>query len=125
MFFIIASSFTFLIFGLGSGAIFVGKPVVNLLIGCFLVGVAEEFLCRGWLFNEFLERFGETKKGVWFSIPSRPPLPRSSMRPVSVSYLARFTTKPKTSGQLLSFTRCGISASCFRMLRRSCRKLQW
>ncbi|MBR6134154.1 CPBP family intramembrane metalloprotease [Candidatus Saccharibacteria bacterium] len=68
MFFIIASSFTFLIFGLGGGAIFAGKPVVNLLIGCFLVGVAEEFLCRGWLLNEFLERFGETKKGVWFSI---------------------------------------------------------
>lgn len=68
LFFIIASSFTFLIFGLANGAIFAGKPVVNLLIGCFLVGVAEEFLCRGWLLNEFLERYGDTKKGVWFSI---------------------------------------------------------
>jgi membrane protease YdiL (CAAX protease family) len=68
LFFLIASSFTFLIYGLGSGAIFAGKPVVNLLVGCFLVGVAEEFLCRGWLLNEFLERYGDTKKGVWFSI---------------------------------------------------------
>ena len=68
LFFLIASSFVFLIYGLGSGAIFAGKPVVNLLVGCFLVGVAEEFLCRGWLLNEFLERYGDTKKGVWFSI---------------------------------------------------------
>ena len=68
LFFLIASSFAFLIYGLGSGAIFAGKPVVNLLVGCFLVGVAEEFLCRGWLLNEFLERYGDTKKGVWFSI---------------------------------------------------------
>lgn len=46
--------------------------LINLLIGCFLVGVAEEFLCRGWLLNEFLERFGNNKKGVyesvWYSI---------------------------------------------------------
>lgn len=68
LFFIIASSFIFLMFGLANGAIFAGKPVVNLLVGCFLVGVAEEFLCRGWLLNEFLERYGDTKKGVWFSI---------------------------------------------------------
>ena len=45
-----------------------GLAVINLLIGCFLIGVAEEFLCRGWLLNEFLERFGSTKKGVWYSI---------------------------------------------------------
>jgi hypothetical protein len=34
--------------------------------------MAEEFLCRGWLLNEFLERFGDNKKGVygsvWYSI---------------------------------------------------------
>ena len=42
--------------------------ILNLLIGCFFIGVAEEFLCRGWLLNEFLERYGDTKKGVWYSI---------------------------------------------------------
>ena len=42
--------------------------VINLIRGCFLVGIAEEFLCRGWLLNEFLERYGNTKKGIWASI---------------------------------------------------------
>ena len=35
---------------------------------CLFKGVYEEFLCRGWLFNEFLERFGHTKKQVLLSI---------------------------------------------------------
>lgn len=42
--------------------------LLNLVVGCFLIGVAEEFLCRGWLLNEFLERYGDSKKGVWYSI---------------------------------------------------------
>ncbi len=41
---------------------------LNLLIGCFLVGTSEEFLCRGCLLNELLERCGNTKKGIWYSI---------------------------------------------------------
>lgn len=45
-----------------------GLAVLNLAVGCFLVGVSEELLCRGWLLNEFLEKFGNTKKGVWYSI---------------------------------------------------------
>ncbi len=45
-----------------------GLSVLNIAVGCFLVGVSEELLCRGWLLNEFLERFGTTKKGVWYSI---------------------------------------------------------
>lgn len=45
-----------------------GLAVLNIAIGCFLVGVSEELLCRGWLLNEFLEKFGNTKKGVWYSI---------------------------------------------------------
>ena len=44
------------------------SALLNIFIGCFLVGVAEEFLCRGWLLNEFLERFGDNKKGVIYSI---------------------------------------------------------
>ena len=42
--------------------------VINTAIFALLVGIYEEFLCRGWLLNEFLERYGETKKGVWISI---------------------------------------------------------
>ena len=45
-----------------------GLAVLNLAVGCFLVGLSEELLCRGWLLNEFLEKFGNTKKGVWYSI---------------------------------------------------------
>ncbi len=47
----------------------VSVPVLlNLALYCFLIGVVEEFLCRGWLFNEFLERFSDTKKGVILSV---------------------------------------------------------
>lgn len=41
---------------------------INLFILCFSIGVAEEFLCRGWIQNEFIERFGKTRKGVILSI---------------------------------------------------------
>jgi membrane protease YdiL (CAAX protease family) len=41
---------------------------VSLIILCFLVGIFEEFLCRAWLENEFIERFGSTKKGIIISI---------------------------------------------------------
>lgn len=34
----------------------------------FFVGVYEEFLCRGWLLNEFMERFGQNRKGVVYSV---------------------------------------------------------
>lgn len=42
--------------------------VVNVIILCFAIGVFEEFLCRGWIQNEFIERFGDTRKGVILSI---------------------------------------------------------
>ncbi len=57
-----------LISGVASQGFKGGLSIINLIVGCFFVGVAEEFLCRGWLLNEFLERFGDTKKGVWYSI---------------------------------------------------------
>jgi len=41
---------------------------VNVLILCVFVGIAEEFLCRGWLQNEFMERFSDDKKSVIKSI---------------------------------------------------------
>ncbi len=42
--------------------------LVNLMFFTYLVGLAEEFLCRGWVQNEFIERFGDNKKGVILSI---------------------------------------------------------
>ncbi len=42
--------------------------IFNLILFCCSIGVYEEFLCRGWLFNEFIERFGHTKKQVVWSI---------------------------------------------------------
>ena len=68
LFYLLGSALFMLIFGIIGGGFSSGLPVINILIGCFLVGITEEFLCRGWLLNEFLERFGETKKGVWYSI---------------------------------------------------------
>lgn len=41
---------------------------INIVVYCILIGFAEEFLCRGWLQNEFLERFGDSRKGVIKSI---------------------------------------------------------
>jgi membrane protease YdiL (CAAX protease family) len=42
--------------------------LVNLMFFTYLVGLAEEFLCRGWVQNEFIERFGDNRKGVILSI---------------------------------------------------------
>ena len=42
--------------------------IVNLLIYCLFIGIVEEFLCRGWLLNEFLERFSKNKKEIILSI---------------------------------------------------------
>lgn len=42
--------------------------VFALVLLTFAVGVFEELACRGWLLNEFVERFGDTRKNVIFSI---------------------------------------------------------
>ena len=42
--------------------------IFNLFIQCIFIGVVEEFLCRGWLLNEFLERFSSSKKEIILSI---------------------------------------------------------
>ena len=42
--------------------------VINLMVLCIGVGIGEEFLCRAWLQNEFMENFGSDKKGVVYSI---------------------------------------------------------
>ena len=41
---------------------------INVLILSIFIGIAEEFLCRGWLQNEFLERFSTNKKDIVKSI---------------------------------------------------------
>lgn len=68
LFYIIGSIIFVLMFGVMASFKFNPFVILNLIIGCFLIGVAEEFLCRGWLLNEFLERYGDSKKGVWYSI---------------------------------------------------------
>lgn len=41
---------------------------INLLLLTIFIGIAEEFLCRGWLQNEFIERYGDTKKHIVLSL---------------------------------------------------------
>lgn len=41
---------------------------INLLLLTIFIGIAEEFLCRGWLQNEFIERYGDSKKHIILSI---------------------------------------------------------
>lgn len=42
--------------------------IINLVLFCTAVGLAEEFLCRGWIQNEFIEKFGDSRKHVISSI---------------------------------------------------------
>lgn len=68
LYYIIGSTLFTLLYFSSAAFKFNGYTLLNLFVGCFLIGVAEEFLCRGWLLNEFLERYGDSKKGVWYSI---------------------------------------------------------
>lgn len=68
LFYIIGIVIFLLLYGVLAGGFKAGLTILNLALGCFLIGICEEFLCRGWLLNEILERYGETKKGVWYSI---------------------------------------------------------
>jgi len=68
LFFLIGSGLFMLFFGVFDGGFKGGLTLINLLLGALLVGICEEFLCRGWLLNEFLERYGDNKKGIWYSI---------------------------------------------------------
>ncbi len=68
LFYLIGASFFLLLFGVIEGGFKSDLTIINLLLGCLLVGICEEFLCRGWLLNEFLERYGDTRKGIWYSI---------------------------------------------------------
>ena len=42
--------------------------VVTLALMCLFIGIFEEFMCRGWLQNEFIEKYGSNRKEVWTSI---------------------------------------------------------
>ncbi len=41
---------------------------INLVLYTIFIGMFEEFLCRGWIQNEFIERFGNNRKNVIASI---------------------------------------------------------
>ena len=38
--------------------------VLSLILYTITIGIVEEFFCRAWLLNEFLERYGNSYKGV-------------------------------------------------------------
>ncbi len=40
----------------------------SLALYCLLIGIFEEFLCRGWIQNEFIERFANNRKQIIVSI---------------------------------------------------------
>ena len=42
--------------------------VVSLMLYAITIGMTEEFMCRGWILNEFLERYGDKRKTVILSI---------------------------------------------------------
>lgn len=42
--------------------------IFNLILYCLFIGIVEEFLCRGWLLNEFLERYSQNRKEILLSI---------------------------------------------------------
>ena len=42
--------------------------LLSVIIFCLLIGVFEEFLCRGFIQNEFIERFSKNRKQVFLSI---------------------------------------------------------
>lgn len=44
------------------------RSIINLGLYCTFIGIVEEFLCRGWLLNEFLERYSRNKKEIILSI---------------------------------------------------------
>ena len=45
-----------------------GYELIGLFMLCALIGMFEEFMCRGWIQNEFIERFGDNRKNVIYSI---------------------------------------------------------
>lgn len=57
-----------IIMGIVEGSNFNIPIILNLATYCLLIGIVEEFLCRGWLLNEFLERFSNSKKNIITSI---------------------------------------------------------
>ena len=42
--------------------------VISLFLYCLSIGVMEEILCRGWIQNEFIEKYSSTQKQVIISI---------------------------------------------------------
>lgn len=64
----ICMSLVFLLFGIGHIIDAPTNAVLNLAIYCASVGIVEEFFCRGWLLNEFFEKFSDNKKHIFISI---------------------------------------------------------
>lgn len=59
-----------LLFNIDFKALFTANifDILSLFIFTVLIGLSEEFLCRGWIQNEMLERFGNNRKQVILSL---------------------------------------------------------
>lgn len=64
--FILGCLMLFLNFSKASGASI--YDVISLMIYCILIGLFEEFMCRGWIQNELIERYSKTREQAILSI---------------------------------------------------------
>ncbi len=68
---IVIGSFNLLVNIINMQAVTTHSSFINLLtllLYCLFIGLTEEFMCRAWLQNEFIERYGKTRKQVIISI---------------------------------------------------------
>lgn len=65
--FIAILTFSGIVSILQDGTIHIPNLIASFLL-CVFIGLFEEFLCRGWLLNSFLDKIGRNRKGVMWSI---------------------------------------------------------
>lgn len=56
------------IYNFGSAISFNYVDVICLAFYCLAIGLVEEFMCRGWLLTEFIERYGYDRKHIRLAI---------------------------------------------------------
>ena len=79
--------------------------VVSLIIYCSAIGLAEEFMCRGWILNSFLRIYDDKRKNVILSIIFSS-LIFGGMHITNIWYGGQ--TLPETLIQILFATSAGI-----------------
>lgn len=53
---------------IGDAIMYNTTDVLCLALYSLMIGIAEEFLCRGWILTEFIERYGSDRKHIRLSI---------------------------------------------------------